>query len=128
MKPVISQTIISHPALPVFRAISALTIKIPEPIILPATNMVASIKPNDDLNPRSVVLMVLFCDYRLLVKGIEFPAWHMVRFQFLPCQCGPQHFHGQVIFLDNRVVECLVGHLPAVYEFVFDAEELQASH
>jgi hypothetical protein len=35
--PVMSQTTISHPGDPTLRAISALTIKIPEPIIAPAT-------------------------------------------------------------------------------------------
>jgi hypothetical protein len=45
MNPVSSQTAISHPALPVFLVISALTIKIPEPIIEPATIIVPSNSP-----------------------------------------------------------------------------------
>jgi hypothetical protein len=49
MNPVNSQTSISHPELPVFLTISALTIKIPEPIMLPATTMVASIRLSDGL-------------------------------------------------------------------------------
>jgi hypothetical protein len=36
---------------------SALTIKIPEPIMLPATIMVASNNPNDGLNSGVVVLI-----------------------------------------------------------------------
>src|SRR6202000_719859 len=45
IKPVISQTKMSHPALPTFRVISALTIKIPDPIMDPATIMVPSSNP-----------------------------------------------------------------------------------
>ena len=49
IKPVISQTATSQPAEPTLRVISALTIKIPEPIMLPATIMVESSNPNDGL-------------------------------------------------------------------------------
>src|SRR5258705_4171145 len=49
INPVITQTAISQPAEPTFLVISALTIKIPEPIIEPATIIVESNKPNDCL-------------------------------------------------------------------------------
>lgn len=49
MKPVIIHTAMSQPALPTFLVMSALTIKIPEPIIEPATIMVPSNKPNEGL-------------------------------------------------------------------------------
>ncbi len=49
MNPVMIQTAISHPAEPTFLVISALTIKIPEPIIDPATIIVESNRPNDCL-------------------------------------------------------------------------------
>jgi hypothetical protein len=45
MNPVINQTAINHPALPTFRVMSELTIKIPDPIIEPATSIVASNNP-----------------------------------------------------------------------------------
>src|SRR6476660_1069916 len=44
-----THTAISHPELPTFRVISALTIKIPDPIMLPATTMVASNRVRDGL-------------------------------------------------------------------------------
>jgi hypothetical protein len=46
MNPVISHTNMSHPAPPTFLTISALTMKIPEPIMDPATIIVASINPS----------------------------------------------------------------------------------
>jgi hypothetical protein len=49
MNPVISHTKISHPALPTLRVISALTIKMPDPIMEPATIMVPSSSPRDGL-------------------------------------------------------------------------------
>jgi len=49
INPVISHTKISQPALPTFRVISALTIKIPDPIMEPATIMVPSSSPRDGL-------------------------------------------------------------------------------
>jgi hypothetical protein len=49
INPVISHTTISQPGLPTFLAMSALTMKIPEPIIDPATIMVESNSPNDCL-------------------------------------------------------------------------------
>jgi len=42
----------SHPALPIFRAISAGTIKMPDPIMAPTTNMVESKRPNPCVNSR----------------------------------------------------------------------------
>ena len=51
MKPVNNQTATNHPADPTFLVISALTIKIPDPIILPATIMVASNADKLGLNP-----------------------------------------------------------------------------
>jgi hypothetical protein len=54
INPVMSQTAIIQPALPTFRVMSALTIKIPEPIIEPATIIVASSKPSEGLNPCEV--------------------------------------------------------------------------
>jgi hypothetical protein len=42
INPVMSHTAISHPALPTFLVISALTMNIPEPIMDPATIIVAS--------------------------------------------------------------------------------------
>src|SRR4051812_17697825 len=53
MNPVITHTKINQPALPTLRVISALTIKIPEPIMEPATIIVASSNPNDRLNDLS---------------------------------------------------------------------------
>jgi hypothetical protein len=50
MKPVSTQTKINHPALPTLRVMSALTMKIPDPIIEPATTMVASSSPSVGLN------------------------------------------------------------------------------
>jgi hypothetical protein len=50
MKPVISQTAMSQPALPTLRVISALTMNMPDPIIEPATIMVASQSPKLGLN------------------------------------------------------------------------------
>src|SRR5205814_10310390 len=50
INPVITQKAINHPALPTFLVMSALTIKMPEPIIEPATTIVASTKPSDCLN------------------------------------------------------------------------------
>jgi hypothetical protein len=52
-----SQTATNQPAEPTLRVISALTIKIPEPIILPATIIVASSNPRDGLNSDVVVLI-----------------------------------------------------------------------
>jgi hypothetical protein len=63
IKPVSTQTKIIHPALPTFLAISAVTIKIPEPIIEPATNIVASRRPRLGLNS-------LFSDIQLVLKKI----------------------------------------------------------
>jgi hypothetical protein len=67
IKPVISQTKISQPALPTVRVISALTIKIPEPIMLPATINVPSSKPSVGLNEVDVVvvLVVSAIDYNI---------------------------------------------------------------
>jgi hypothetical protein len=44
MNPVMSQMATSQPALPTFRVMSALTMKIPDPIMEPATIMVPSHK------------------------------------------------------------------------------------
>src|SRR5580698_5984431 len=57
IKPVISQTKSNQPALPTFRVISALTMKIPDPIMDPATIMVPSSKPSDGL--KWVVVLVV---------------------------------------------------------------------
>jgi hypothetical protein len=45
MTPASAHTVSSHPAVPTSRTISAETMKMPEPIIAPATSMVASNKP-----------------------------------------------------------------------------------
>src|SRR6188474_3393489 len=50
-----SQTPINHPGLPTFRTTSALTINIPDPIMEPATTMVASHNPRTGLNFDSVM-------------------------------------------------------------------------
>jgi hypothetical protein len=50
---VITHTITSHPALPTFLTMSALTMNIPDPIIDPATTMVASNNPKLGLNEDS---------------------------------------------------------------------------
>ena len=55
MKPVMSQTTISQPELPTLRRMSALTINIPEPIIDPATIIVASRRPSTGLNFSSLI-------------------------------------------------------------------------
>src|SRR5688572_4249595 len=73
MKPVMSHTAINHPALPTFRTISALTINIPEPIIDPATIMVASIKPRERLKVVSCIKGIfrqdkLFCFQKNKIK------------------------------------------------------------
>jgi hypothetical protein len=47
---VINHAVINHPALPTYLVISLLTIKIPDPIIPPATIMVASNALNLGLN------------------------------------------------------------------------------
>src|SRR5579863_6077110 len=57
MKPVISQTKISQPALPVNCVMVELTMKIPDPIIDPATIIVPSSKPSVGLK-WAVVLVV----------------------------------------------------------------------
>ena len=49
--PVTTQTISSQPAEPTWRAISAGTMKMPEPIIEPATIMVESSSPSSRTNP-----------------------------------------------------------------------------
>ena len=58
MNPVNNHKTINHPADPTMRDMSALTIKIPEPIIEPATIAVASNNPKDLL--KSVVSSVIF--------------------------------------------------------------------
>src|SRR5882762_10086733 len=55
MNPVITQTATSHPALPTLRTMSALTIKIPDPIMEPATSMVPSHNPKTGLNSFSLM-------------------------------------------------------------------------
>jgi hypothetical protein len=50
INPVMTQTNTNQPALPTCRVISELTIKIPDPIMEPATIMVASTNPSDCLN------------------------------------------------------------------------------
>jgi hypothetical protein len=50
MNPVMSHTASSQPALPTLRTMSALTMKIPEPIIEPATIIVASRRVRLGLN------------------------------------------------------------------------------
>jgi hypothetical protein len=50
MSPVINQTARSHPPEPTVRAMSALTIKMPDPIIDPTTSMVAPYRPRALLN------------------------------------------------------------------------------
>jgi hypothetical protein len=63
---VISQTTISQPALPTVRVISALTIKIPEPIMDPATIKVPSSRPSVGLNVVVVVVLVVSAiDYNI---------------------------------------------------------------
>src|SRR5690606_2250867 len=57
MNPVISQTPISQPALPTFLTMSALTMKIPEPIMEPATIIVASQRPSTGLKLFSLMRM-----------------------------------------------------------------------
>src|SRR5690606_38615401 len=123
MNPVMSQTAMSHPALPVLRAMSALTMNIPEPIMLPATSMVASISPNDDLNPLLVVLIAI----DLVVEVIKLPCRLIISCQLLVGKGSPNHFHGQVILLDNVILEFLIGHLSAVYQFILDAEQLETA-
>ncbi len=54
--PVTTQTAMSHPAEPTWRAISAGTMKMPEPIIDPATIMVESSRPSSRTKPGSAVL------------------------------------------------------------------------
>ncbi len=49
IKPVITHTKMSQPALPTLRVISALTIKMPEPIMDPATIIVPSSNPREGL-------------------------------------------------------------------------------
>jgi hypothetical protein len=56
---VITQTAISQPALPTFLVISALTMKIPDPIMEPATIMVPSNKLNVGLKPVCCSAIVL---------------------------------------------------------------------
>ncbi len=46
MTPVTTQTTMSQPAAPTSREISAETMKMPEPIMVPATSMVASKRPS----------------------------------------------------------------------------------
>ena len=56
----INQAVINQPALPTYLVISLLTMNIPEPIIPPATIIVASNAPSLGLN--SVVSAVLVVD------------------------------------------------------------------
>jgi hypothetical protein len=63
--PVIAQTIINQPALPTFLTISALTIKIPEPIIEPATTIVASNNPKLGLKEVGLLFEVMLESYFL---------------------------------------------------------------
>ena len=67
MNPVINQTTTSQPALPTLRVISALTIKIPEPIMPPATIIVASNRPRVGLK----LLFVLIKKIPLFITGFE---------------------------------------------------------
>ena len=48
--PVTTQATSSHPGLPTWRAMSAETMKMPEPIIEPTTTIVASNRPSPRLN------------------------------------------------------------------------------
>src|SRR5450631_1313820 len=57
MSPVITQIRRSHPPPPTVRAISALTMKIPDPIIEPMTSIVPSNRPRALLNSCGVSLM-----------------------------------------------------------------------
>src|SRR5690554_2459662 len=115
MNPVIAQTSINHPALPVLRAISALTIKIPEPIMLPATNIVASVSVSEALNP-------------LVFEVIKLPAALEVPTDILIGQCGTQHLNRHVVFLHKAIVEFLDRHASTVHQFMFEAPNLQSAH
>ena len=66
MKPVMTQAAISHPELPTYLVIEELTINIPDPIIPPATIMVASKADNLGLN--SDVSLV---DISYLIKRLQ---------------------------------------------------------
>ena len=66
MKPVITHAAINQPALPTYLVIEELTIKIPDPIIPPATIIVASKAPSLGLN--SDVSAVLVVDILFLFK------------------------------------------------------------
>jgi hypothetical protein len=57
---VITHTITNQPALPTFLTMSALTMNIPDPIMEPATTMVASSNPKLGLNEDS-------CDMRFFI-------------------------------------------------------------
>src|ERR1700710_1119351 len=90
MNPVISHTTMSQPALPTLRVISALTIKIPEQIMLPATPMVASKRPSVGLKWLVVLIKNPAFDsgmkiinmsevlFLLLVQGIQ-SVHHILR-------------------------------------------------
>ena len=71
INPVISHTASSHPALPTLRVMSALTINIPEPIMEPATIIVASINVRDCLKEVccSAMWVILVQDIYFLQMG-----------------------------------------------------------
>src|SRR5689334_18515265 len=69
MKPVINQAAISHPADPKSFSMSAETIKIPEPIIDPATIIVASHKPSTGLNFVSLMKSTLVESVKVVKKS-----------------------------------------------------------
>ena len=58
--PVTNHSTNNHPAEPRSRAIAEVTIKIPEPIMEPATILVASINPNERFNSCLVSDIVYF--------------------------------------------------------------------
>ena len=79
IKPVINQAVMSQPELPTYLVISLLTINIPEPIIPPATIIVASKAPslglNSDVSAVSVIdMVVLLLVILLLVLVLLFVA------------------------------------------------------
>jgi len=61
--PVTAQATSSQPALPTCRAMSAETMKIPDPIIDPTTTIVESNRPRPRLNSRSVTGWTAGCAF-----------------------------------------------------------------
>ena len=73
MTPAINQTSKRSPAEPTERAISELTIKIPDPIIEPITIIVESNNPSSCLKEEETVFLLLFWDIYILIDYNKYP-------------------------------------------------------